>query len=133
MKLKRVLFLLAFMLAPGVLIVMLKFFEYLLFLFWTFVVIIYVITVTAVILHFKYKPCSFWGLFTGLLISPFFVFVYEKIQNSEYLPYLLTILSTVYYALPFSVILMVIFITIKIKDRKSYAFKKDGEIHHGTK
>lgn len=108
-------FALLYLLMPSILVLSLAYTDSSSFLFWIFVAIIYLTTIVGLFLYFKLRPCNFLAPLTGLIISPSLVFVYEYKLNSYFMKYLLTVLSTIYYALPFALISTIVFIIIKIK------------------
>lgn len=112
---KKILPTVLYLLMPSILVFALEYVDSSSYLFWRFVLIIYLITVVGLIFYFKLRPCNFLVLLIGLLMSPSLVFICEHIENSEFFPYLLTSLSIFYYALPFALISIIIFIVLKIK------------------
>lgn len=115
---KKAIFTLVYLLMPSALIFTLSFPDSSTSLFLILAVLVYFVTVTGLFLYFKFFPCVFLAPLFGLLMSPSFVFVYERNLNSYFFSYLLTAAATIYYALPLALVFTIVFITIKIKREK---------------
>ena len=114
---------------PTILIISREYFDYIP-LFWLcnlFDILIDVITIVGIILFFKFKPCNFFALLLGLLMSPLLVFICCK-HHSWLFKYWHTWVSIFVYALPFALISTIVFIIIRRKNkRKAVSFNQTDE------
>jgi len=116
---KKILFTLLYLITPSIFVLSLEYPDSSSTLFWILITIVYLATIVGLFLYFKFRPCNFLALFIGLLVSPSLVFIYEHSLNSYFMEYLLTVLSTVYYALPLTLLSTIVFIIIKIKRKRT--------------
>jgi len=116
----KILFTVLYLLVPICLIRALKFVNnYHSGFFWASVAIVYFLTIIGLVLFIKYRPTIFPVPIIGLFFSPLWVFIYEYNLGSEYMRYLTTGLSVVYYALPFTSVSAVAYFIIKKKQKGS--------------
>jgi len=117
MTVKRILFTLIYLLAPGGLVLIIAQLDSSSSLFWVAVGAVYLLTLCGVVYFFMRRPVHVVAFLSGLALSPVPVFVYERMLNSEYLPNFIAVLSMVYYAFPFLLVSAVILIVIYLRGR----------------
>jgi len=89
----------------------------------TYIFFAYLITLIVVILYFCFKPCGFKWLLIGLIISPLSFLIYEFFEGGWF-QYLATALIFIFYAVPFTLLSLIIFIVTFIKNKQK-AKKED--------
>ena len=84
-------------------------------------ILVYIITIIGIFVFFKFKPCRFYVLLLGLILSPLPSFAFSSWELLEYrvrgdgyyagvwqFGYLFTIVSILFYVLPFTVISVIV-------------------------
>jgi len=86
-----------------------------------FVVFVYLITIIGIILFFKYKPCGFYVLILGLLLSPLYPILWAvtlPFEGGVAMHYVFAVLSALFYALPFMFISIIVFFVVRAKNKR---------------
>ena len=60
----------------------------------------YAITITGLVLFYRYRPCSMWVLPLAFALPVPICYVEDTLNNSEWLFYVITVLVLFYYSLP---------------------------------
>ena len=80
----------------------------------------YAITITGLVLFYRYRPCSMWVLPLAFALPVLICYVKDTLDNSEWFTYLYTMLVLVFYSLPLILITfsIALVITIRTNERK---------------
>ena len=95
--------------------------EFLYEVFDIYIIFAYLITITGVILFFKFNPCGFYAVVLGLILSPLYSLIVSTWRLLEYINrgdgyyaaawqfgYIFAIASVIYYVLPFIIASVII-------------------------
>lgn len=82
------------------------------------IILLYSLTIIGLVLFYKFRPCSLWILPFGFALPVPICYVKDMMINSEWLTYIGTGLTTVYYSIPFIIISVSIAITLTIRKYK---------------
>jgi len=80
----------------------------------TYLIVVWVISIILLTLYFIFKPCGFWAVIVGLIVSPLYPFMYETIVHTPagFLVYMYTVLVTLFYTLPFTLLSIIAFFVV---------------------
>jgi len=82
---------------------------------YTYFFIAYAFTILAIVLFFIYRPCGFWAVIVGLLLSPLYMYIHETwIDPSGWWTYLATVVIALFYTLPVVFLTTVAYIVIRL-------------------
>ncbi len=81
-------------------------------------IFLYIITIIGLVLFYKFRPCSLWILPFGFALPVPICYVKDMMNDSEWLTYMETALTTVYYSIPFIIISVSIAIILTIRKYK---------------
>jgi len=88
-----------------------------------YVIFVYLVTIIGIILFFKYNPCGFYALGSGLLLSPLYPVLWAvtlPFEGGVAMHYVLPAFAIFFYALPFALVSSIaFFIQIKTRNKRS--------------
>jgi len=78
-----------------------------------YLIAIHLITVVGIATFFIFRPCRFWALIIGLLVSPLLIFIIEWINYTpDFINYWGTVFITLFYTLPSALLSTILFVII---------------------
>lgn len=67
-------------------------------------IILYMVTIIGLLFFYRFRPCRMWILLFGFALPIPISYIGDYLNNSEYLTYVQTGLTTAYYSIPFIII-----------------------------